>query len=91
MTSANSLHGEGHPKLVLWDNPGGWGGERGSFCRTGYNGLLTVILHTSLPPESANSTRGETVPPFASSHCIFVEHEPGGTVAWPLKKDLLNE
>ena len=29
MTSANSLHGEGHPKLVLWDNPGGWGGERG--------------------------------------------------------------
>ena len=62
-----------------------------SFCRTGYNGLLTVILHTSLPPESANSTRGETVPPFASSHCIFVEHEPGGTVAWPLKKDLLNE
>ena len=54
-----------------------------SFCRTGYNGLLTVILHTSLPPESANYMRGETVSPFAFSHCIFVEQEPGGTVPGP--------
>ena len=29
MTSASSLHEAGHSKLVLWDNPEGWGGERG--------------------------------------------------------------
>ena len=27
MTSANSVHEAGHSKLVLWDNPEGWGGE----------------------------------------------------------------
>ena len=30
MTSANSMHEAGHPKLVLWDNPEGWGGEGGA-------------------------------------------------------------
>ena len=25
MTSANLMPGAGHPKLVLWDNPEGWG------------------------------------------------------------------
>ena len=29
MTSANSMHEAGHPKLVLWDSPEGWGGEGG--------------------------------------------------------------
>ena len=29
MTSASSIHEAGHSKLVLWDNPGGWGGEGG--------------------------------------------------------------
>ena len=29
MTNANSVHEGGHPKLVLWDNPEGWGGEGG--------------------------------------------------------------
>ena len=29
MTSANLMHEAGHPKLVLWDNPEGWGGEGG--------------------------------------------------------------
>ena len=32
MTSVNSMHEAGHPKLVFWDNPEGWvgeGGERG--------------------------------------------------------------
>ena len=29
MTSANSMHEAGHPKLVLWDNPGELGGEAG--------------------------------------------------------------
>ena len=27
MTSANSMHEAGHPKLVRWDNPERWGGE----------------------------------------------------------------
>ena len=29
MTNASSMHEAGHPKLVLWDNPEGWGGEGG--------------------------------------------------------------
>ena len=29
MTSASSMHEAGHSKLVLWDNPEGWDGERG--------------------------------------------------------------
>ena len=29
MTSASSMHVAGHPKLVLWDNPEGWGEEIG--------------------------------------------------------------
>ena len=29
MTSASLMHEAGHPKLVLWDNPEGWGGEGG--------------------------------------------------------------
>ena len=27
MTSASSMHKAEHSKLLLWDNPGGWGGE----------------------------------------------------------------
>ena len=29
MTSASLMHEAGHTKLVLWDNPEGWGGEGG--------------------------------------------------------------
>ena len=29
MTSSSSMHGSGPSKLVLWDNPEGWGGEGG--------------------------------------------------------------
>ena len=29
MTSASSVHEAGPPKLVLWGNPEGWGGEGG--------------------------------------------------------------
>ena len=29
MTSANSMHEAGHPKLVLWDNPEGWSEKKG--------------------------------------------------------------
>jgi len=28
MTSASLMYEAGHSKLVLWDNPGGWGGEQ---------------------------------------------------------------
>ena len=31
MTSVSSLHEAGHPKLALWDNPEGWGGEGGGW------------------------------------------------------------
>ena len=27
MPSESSMHETGHSKLVLWDNPEGWGGE----------------------------------------------------------------
>ena len=29
MTSARSMHEAGHPKMVLCNNPEGWGGEGG--------------------------------------------------------------
>ena len=29
MTSASLMHEAGHSKLVLWDNPEGWGGDSG--------------------------------------------------------------
>ena len=29
MTNASSMREAGHSKLVLWDNPEGWGGEGG--------------------------------------------------------------
>jgi len=29
MTSASLMHEGEYPKLVLWDNPEGWGGEGG--------------------------------------------------------------
>ena len=29
MTSSNFMHEAGYPKLVLWDNPEGWGGQGG--------------------------------------------------------------
>jgi len=33
MTSASLIHEAGHSKLVLWDNPEGWGGEK---CGRGF-------------------------------------------------------
>ena len=36
MTSANSMHEAGHSKLVLWDNPEGWGGEGGGRGGSGW-------------------------------------------------------
>ena len=31
MTSENLIHEAGHPKLVLWDKPEDWSGERGGW------------------------------------------------------------
>ena len=36
MTSASSMHEAGHPKLVLWDNPEGQGGEGGGWRDSGW-------------------------------------------------------
>jgi len=49
MTSANSLHGAGHPKLVLWDNPGRWGGERGGRGGSGWGThVLPWLIHVNV-------------------------------------------
>ena len=42
MTSASSMHEAGHPKLVLWDNPEGWGGKGGG--RGGQDGGTHVYV-----------------------------------------------
>ena len=39
MASASSMHEAGHSKLVLWDNPEGWGGE-GSGGWSGWRGHM---------------------------------------------------
>ena len=31
MTSASPMHEAGHAKLMLWDNPEGWGGDGGGW------------------------------------------------------------
>ena len=36
MTSANLMHEAGHSKLMLWDNPEGWGGEGGGKQASGW-------------------------------------------------------
>ena len=43
MTSANSMHEAGHPKLVLWDNPEGWGEEGGGRGGSGWWDTCTFI------------------------------------------------
>ena len=40
MSSASLMHGTGHPKPVLWDNPEGWGGEGGG------RGIQDEVLYT---------------------------------------------
>ena len=34
------MHEAGHSKLVLWDNPVGWGGEGGRKGVLGWGGLM---------------------------------------------------
>ena len=56
MTSANSMHEVGHPKLVLWENPEGWGREGGG--RGVQNGGTHVhpwLIHVNVcqkPPQN---------------------------------------
>ena len=40
MTSASLIHEAGHSKLVLWDNPEGWGGEK---CGRGVQDVGTHV------------------------------------------------
>ena len=40
MTSASLIHEAGHSKLVLWDNPEGWGGEE---CGRGVQDVRTHV------------------------------------------------
>ena len=43
MTSANSMHEAGYPKLVLWDNPEGWGEGGGGRGGSGWWDTCTFI------------------------------------------------
>ena len=40
MTSASSMHEAEHSKLVLWNNPEGWGGEEAGRGVSGYGGHM---------------------------------------------------
>ena len=55
MTSANWMYEAGHPKLVLWDNPEGWGGEgRGRGVQDGGTHVHSGLIHVSVwqnPPQ----------------------------------------
>ena len=47
MTSASSMHEEGQPKLVLWDNPEGQGEGGGS----GLGGTHVWLIHVDVLPK----------------------------------------
>ena len=49
MTSANLMHEAGHPKLVLWDNAGGWGGEEGwEGVLDGWTQVYLWVIHVDV-------------------------------------------
>ena len=48
MTSASLMHEAGHPKPVLWDDPEGWGGERGGSVVQDVGTRHTVLVLTYL-------------------------------------------
>ena len=48
MISASSMHEAGHSKLVLWDNPEGWGGEE---CGRGLHPWLIHVDVRQKPPQ----------------------------------------
>ena len=41
MTNSSSMHEAGHSEPVLWDNPGGWGGEGGGSGAQGGEHMCT--------------------------------------------------
>ena len=43
MTSASLMREAGHPELVLWNNPEGWGGEGGGIQDGGTHVHLWLI------------------------------------------------
>ena len=55
MTSASSMHEAGHPKLLLWDNPEGQGGEGGgSGVQDGGTQVHLWLIHVNVwkkPPQ----------------------------------------
>ena len=55
MTRASLMHEAGHSKLVLWDNPEGWGGEGGhSGVQDGGTRVHPWLIHVSVsqkPPQ----------------------------------------
>ena len=49
MTSASLMHETGHSKLVLWDNPEGWGGEGGGRgIQNGATHVHTGLIHINV-------------------------------------------
>ena len=47
MTSANLMNEAGNLKLVLWDNPEGWGGEGGG-VQDGGTHMHSWLLHVNV-------------------------------------------
>ena len=58
MTNESSMHEAGHPKLVLWDNPEGGGGEGGGRgLQDGGTHVLPRLIHVNVwqkPPRYCN-------------------------------------
>ena len=49
MDSASSMHEAGHPKLVLGDNPEGWGGRvGGAWLRMGGTHVYPWPIHVAI-------------------------------------------
>ena len=55
MTNANSMLKAGHPTLVLWDYPEGWGGEGGGWgVQDGGVHVYPWLIHVNVwqkPPQ----------------------------------------
>ena len=58
MTSKSSMHGAGHSKLMLWDNPEGWDGEGGGRrVQDAETHVHPWVIHVELwqqPPQYVN-------------------------------------
>ena len=42
------MHEAGHPKLVLWDNPEGWGGKGGGGIQDGGKHIHPWLIHVDI-------------------------------------------